>query len=62
MNGNHLKFLVVQVFVAVRGLSLLAVSRGYTSCSAWVSHGDGFFCCRAQTLSAQALVVAAPGL
>lgn len=26
MNGNHLKFLVVQVFVAVRGLSLVAVS------------------------------------
>ena len=26
VNGNHLKFLVVQVFVAVRGLSLVAVS------------------------------------
>ena len=33
-----------------------------SSCSLWVSHCSGFYCCGAQTLGHKASVVAAPGL
>ena len=38
------------VFVATGGLSLVAVSRTFSSCGARVSHGGGFSGFRAQTL------------
>ena len=47
------------VFVAPCGLSLVAVSGGYSS---WASHCGGFSCCRAQALGVQASVVVARGL
>ena len=42
------------VFVAVRGLSLVAVSRGYSCCGAQASHCGGFSCCGARALGAWA--------
>ena len=51
------------VFVAVRGLSLVAASGGYSLlCSAWASHCGGFSCCGAGTLGVWASVVVACGL
>ena len=61
------------VFVAARGLSLVAVSRGYSSLwctgfSLWwlliavASHCGGFSCCRARALGTWASVVVAHGL
>ena len=50
------------VFIAARGLSLVAASGGYSSCSARASHCGGSSCFRAQTLSAWASVVVACGL
>ena len=51
------------VFVAACTLSLVAVNRGTTlRCGVQASHCDGFFCCRAQALGAQASVAVARGL
>ena len=50
------------VFVAVCGLSLVAV-RGVTlHCSAWASHCGGFSCCGAWALGAWASTAVARGL
>ena len=38
------------VFVAARGLSLVAVSKSYTSLQCTASHCSGFSCCRAQAV------------
>ena len=35
----------------MRGLSLVAVTRGYCSCGAQASHRGGFSCCRTQALA-----------
>ena len=51
--------LVVPVFIAARGFSLVAESGATLHCGAWASHGSGFSCCGAQTLDAWASVVAA---
>ena len=50
------------VFFAARGLSLVAVSRGYSFCSAQASHCGGFSCCTARALGAQVSVVVVHGL
>ena len=50
------------VFVAARGLSLVAVRRATLCCGVWASHCGGFSCCGAQALDAWALVVVAHGL
>ena len=51
------------VFVNVRGLSLVAASRGATlCCAAQASHCGGFSCCGAPALGAWASVVMARGL
>ena len=51
------------VFVAARGLSLVAVSRGYSPvCGAWASHGSGFSCRGARALELPASVVETHGL
>ena len=50
------------VFVVVRGLSLVAVSRATLPCSARASHCGGFSCCGAQALGTRASVVVARGL
>ena len=47
------------VFVAVRRLSLVAVSGGYSLLWCTFSHCGGFSCCGAQALGAQASVVVA---
>ena len=47
------------VFVAARGLSLVAASRAALRCGAWVSYCCGFSCCGAQALGAWASVVVA---
>ena len=47
---------------ALRGLSLVVASGGYTSFVAWVSRCSGFSYCGAQALGTQASVVAARGL
>ena len=50
------------VFLAVRGLSLVGVSGGYSAtlhCGAWAFHCSGFFCCGAQALGMWASVVVA---
>ena len=54
---------VCWVFVAARGLSLVAVSRGYSPvCGARASHGRGFSCPGARALELPASVVATHGL
>ena len=51
------------VFVAARGLSLVAASGGYSSLwCAGFSHCSDFSCCGAQALGAQASVIVARGL
>ena len=51
------------VFIAVRGLSLVAVSRCYSlRCSARAFHCGGFSCCRSWALGVWASVVVACGL
>ena len=55
-------FWLCRVFVAARGLSLVAVSRGYSSCGARVSHCGSFSCFGALALGAQASIVVAHGL
>ena len=52
-----IQFWLRWVFVAVRGLSLVVVSGGYSSLRC-----TGFSCCRARALGTQASVVAARGL
>ena len=48
------------------GFSLIVVSWGYSSCSAWASHCsglyDGLSCCRAQALGQSSAIVVAHGL
>ena len=55
-------FWLCWVFVAARGLSLVAASGGYFRCSARASHCGGFSCCGARALSARVSVVVAHGL
>ena len=50
------------VSVAVRGLSLVAVSGGYSSLRCVASHRGGFSCCRARALGTWAPVAVAHGL
>ena len=50
------------VFIAVCGLSVVAVSRATLHCGAWTSHCGGFSCCEAQTSGAPASVVVVLGL
>ena len=50
------------VFVAVRGISLVAASGATFRCGAWASHCSGFSCCGARALGARASVVVARGL
>ena len=50
------------VFIGARGLSLVAVSRGYSSLKCAASHCGGFSCFGARTLGAWASVVVARGL
>ena len=45
------------VFVAARGLSLVAASGATLHCGARASHCGGFSCCRAWALGTQASVV-----
>ena len=52
-------FLAGWVFVATRGLSLVAASRATLRCGAWASHCGGFSCCRARALGVLASVVVA---
>ena len=47
------------VFVAARGLSLVAASRATLCCGVRASHCGGFSCCGARTLGARASVVVA---
>ena len=42
------------VFISVRGLSLVAASRGTLYRGAWASHYRGLSCCGAQAPDAQA--------
>ena len=50
------------VFVAVRGLSLVAVSKATVRCGAWTSYWGGFSCCGARAPGVQASVVVVRGL
>ena len=59
---NLFYFWLCWVFIAVRGLSLVAASSATLCCSAWASHCSGFCCCRARALGAWASVVAACGI
>ena len=49
-------------FIALYRLSLVAARRGYSGCSVWASHCDGFSCCGAWALGAEALIAVAHGL
>ena len=51
-------FLAGWVFVAARGLSLVAASGGYSSLRCGLLISMASLCCRARTLGARALVVA----
>ena len=50
------------VFIAARGLSLVAASGATLRCSAWASHCGGFSCCRAWALGSWTSVAVACGL
>ena len=50
------------IFVAARGLSLVAASGATLGCGAHASHCGGFSCCGARALGEQASVVVAHGL
>ena len=50
------------VFVAARGLSLVAARGATLRCGGRASHCGGFSCCRARALGAQASVAVAHGL
>ena len=50
------------VFVAARGLSLVAAIGATLRCGVWASHCGGFSCCGARALGARASVVVAHGL
>ena len=50
------------VFVAARGLSLVMARGATLRCGVQASHCDGFSCCGARALGAQASVVVAHGL
>ena len=52
-------FWLCQAFVAVCGLSLVAVSGATLRCGVQASHCGGFSCCRAWALGARASVVVA---
>ena len=61
--GGGLQLLgLTLVFVAARGLSLVAASGATLHCSARASHCGGFSCCGARVLGARASVVVARGL
>ena len=51
-------FLHVHAALSFATLGLLCCTQAFSSCSVQVPHRGGFFCYRAQALSAQALVVA----
>ena len=57
-----LYFWLCWVFVASCGISVVAESGSYWSCSMLASHRSGFSCCRAQALGSWASVVVAYGL
>ena len=59
---SFIYFWLCWVFVAARGLSPVAASRGYSSLHAYASHCGGFSCCRAWALGMQASIVVAQGL
>ena len=50
------------VFLAASDVSLVVVSRDYSSCSARASYSHGFPCCRVGALGAQASEVSVCGL
>ena len=50
------------IFVAARGLSLVARAGATLRCGAWASHCSGFSCFRARALGARASVLVARGL
>ena len=56
---NFIYFWLLWVFVAACGLSLVAVSRGYSLLHCAASHRSGFSCCGAQAPGTQASVVVA---
>ena len=73
MLANHIPFLknkfilfiyfwLCWVFVAARGLSLVAASGATLCCGARASHCGGFSCCGARALGTRASVVVAHGL
>ena len=55
-------FWLCWVFVAAHGPSLVAASRGYSSCGVQASHCGGFSCFGVWALGVRASVVAAHGL
>ena len=55
-------FWLLWVFIAVRGLSLVAASWATLRCCAQASHCGGFSCCRARALGVWASVIVAHGL
>ena len=55
-------FWLLWVFIAARGVSLVAASRGYCSFRQQAFHCGGFSCCGAWALGARASVVVARGL
>ena len=55
-------FWLCWVFVAARGLSLVAASGATLCCGARASHCGGFSCCGAQAVGARASVVVVCGL
>ena len=51
-------FWLCRLFIAVQGLSLVVVSRGYFLVAVlWASHWVGFSCCGAQALRAWFIMV-----
>ena len=59
---NLLYFWLCWVFVAARGLSLVAASGATLHCSVQASHCGGFSYCGAQAVGTRASVVVARGL
>ena len=59
---DFFNFWLSWVFIAAYRLSLVAASRGYSSCGVWAPHCGGFSCCRAWTLGSMGSVAAAQGL
>ena len=55
-------FIYFGVFIALHGLSLVSVSRGYSSLQYGTSNCDDFSCSEAQALEAAGSVVVVQGL